>query len=99
MFYYNLRVAHREPAHPDAHVHVLPALQVPPFEQTGVQTAKKQTMKVVQNLFLLCAGCSEVRMNVQRTCCTCCPTPIGCTTASIGSNTDTTISTCSRAYG
>ena len=41
MFYYNLRVAHREPAHPDAHVHVLPALQVPPFEQTGVQTAKK----------------------------------------------------------
>ena len=41
MFYCNLRVAHREPVHEAVHVHVLPVLQVPPFEQTGEQTAKK----------------------------------------------------------
>ena len=38
----NSRVAHREPVHVDGHVHVFPALHVPPLEHTGEQTARKR---------------------------------------------------------
>ena len=36
-----LRVVQRGPVHVDGHAHTFPALQVPPFEQTGEQTANK----------------------------------------------------------
>lgn len=47
----NLRVVHRELVHEDVHVHVLPVLQVPPFEQTGEQTAKKIKNRMSRNSF------------------------------------------------
>ena len=37
---YSRSSVHREPVRVDGHVHVFPALHVPPFEHTGLQTAK-----------------------------------------------------------
>lgn len=62
----NLRVVHREPVHVDGHVHVFPVLHVPPFEQTGEQTAKAKNRFIEKVLFL------------SHTCCASRTTPIGC---------------------
>ena len=46
-----VRVAHRVPDHDAVHVHVLPALQTPPFKQTGEQTAKRNKNENSRNTF------------------------------------------------
>ena len=46
-----VRVAHRVPDHEAVHVHVLPALQTPPFKQTGEHTAKRSKNKNSRNPF------------------------------------------------
>ena len=46
-----VRVAHRVPDHEAVHVHVLPALQTPPFKQTGVQIAKRSKNENSRNTF------------------------------------------------
>ena len=46
-----VRVAHRVPDHEAVHVHVLPALQTPPFKQTGVQIAERSKNENSRNTF------------------------------------------------
>ena len=70
-----VRVPHRVPVHEAVHVHVLPALQAPPFKQTGEQTAKQTKNNIVEILFLFSSEYLEMRIIVQRTCCACCTGP------------------------
>ena len=60
---------------------------------------KEARIRIVGIIFLCCDDHLQMRMNIQRTCRACCTTPIGCTAASIGSSTRTTIGACWRANG
>ena len=55
---------------------------------------KEARIRIVEIIFLCCGEYLQLKMTVQRTCRAYCTTPIGCTAASIGSSTYTTIGTC-----